>query len=101
MVLAAAAVCCRTCRAATLTDQQRPALTLEDDRVYVAFGGLLGDRGPYRGSVVGIRSAAAARRSPTWCLRRARVPSGAPRARWPALEDFPQQPAPGGRTIVL
>ena len=35
-------------------DQQRPALTLEDGRVYVAFGGLAGDCGPYRGSVVGI-----------------------------------------------
>jgi NADPH:quinone reductase-like Zn-dependent oxidoreductase len=38
MVLATAAVCCRTCRAATSTDQQRPALTLEDDRAYVAVG---------------------------------------------------------------
>ncbi len=35
-------------------DQQRPALTIEDGRVYVAFGGLDGDCGPYRGSVVGI-----------------------------------------------
>jgi len=35
-------------------DQQRPALTIEDGRVYVAFGGLYGDCGPYRGSVVGI-----------------------------------------------
>ncbi len=35
-------------------DQQRPALTIEDGRVYVAFGGLEGDCGPYRGSVVGI-----------------------------------------------
>jgi polyvinyl alcohol dehydrogenase (cytochrome) len=33
-------------------DQQRPALTLLDGRVYVAFGGLEGDCGPYRGSVV-------------------------------------------------
>ena len=35
-------------------DQQRPALTIGDGRVYVAFGGLYGDCGPYRGSVVGI-----------------------------------------------
>src|SRR5690349_22700091 len=35
-------------------DQQRPALTLQDGRVYVAFGGLAGDCGPYRGSVVGV-----------------------------------------------
>jgi outer membrane protein assembly factor BamB len=35
-------------------DQQRPGLTIEDGRVYVAFGGLYGDCGPYRGSVVGI-----------------------------------------------
>jgi outer membrane protein assembly factor BamB len=36
-------------------DQQRPALAIEDGRVYVAFGGLYGDCGPYRGSVVGVR----------------------------------------------
>jgi len=35
-------------------DQQRPALTIGAGRVYVAFGGLYGDCGPYRGSVVGI-----------------------------------------------
>jgi outer membrane protein assembly factor BamB len=35
-------------------DQQRPALTIAGGRVYVAFGGLYGDCGPYRGSVVGI-----------------------------------------------
>ena len=35
-------------------DQQRPGLTIEDGRVYVAFGGLYGDCGPYRGSVVGV-----------------------------------------------
>jgi polyvinyl alcohol dehydrogenase (cytochrome) len=35
-------------------DQQRPALTIEHGRVYVAFGGLYGDCGPYRGSVVGV-----------------------------------------------
>ena len=35
-------------------DQQRPALTIAAGRVYVAFGGLAGDCGPYRGSVVGI-----------------------------------------------
>jgi polyvinyl alcohol dehydrogenase (cytochrome) len=35
-------------------DQQRPALTIQGGRVYVAFGGLYGDCGPYRGSVAGI-----------------------------------------------
>ncbi len=35
-------------------DQQRPALAIEDGRVYVAFGGLDGDCGPYRGSVVSV-----------------------------------------------
>ncbi len=35
-------------------DQQRPGLTIENGRVYVAFGGLEGDCGPYRGSVVGV-----------------------------------------------
>jgi polyvinyl alcohol dehydrogenase (cytochrome) len=35
-------------------DQQRAALALEDGRVYVAFGGLYGDCGPYVGSVAAI-----------------------------------------------
>ncbi|MBO0809842.1 MAG: PQQ-binding-like beta-propeller repeat protein, partial [Actinobacteria bacterium] len=35
-------------------DQQRAALALARGRVYVAFGGLFGDCGPYRGSVVGV-----------------------------------------------
>jgi len=35
-------------------DQQRAALALDQGRVYVAFGGLDGDCGPYRGSVTGI-----------------------------------------------
>jgi outer membrane protein assembly factor BamB len=35
-------------------DQQRPGLTLVDDRIYVAFGGLLGDCGRYAGSVVSV-----------------------------------------------
>ncbi|MBO0771505.1 MAG: PQQ-binding-like beta-propeller repeat protein [Actinobacteria bacterium] len=35
-------------------DQQRSALALARGRVYAAFGGLFGDCGPYRGSVVGI-----------------------------------------------
>jgi outer membrane protein assembly factor BamB len=34
-------------------DQQRAALALAGGRVYIAFGGLFGDCGPYRGSVVG------------------------------------------------
>jgi outer membrane protein assembly factor BamB len=35
-------------------DQQRPALTIAAGRVYVAFGGLEGDCGPYTGSVIGV-----------------------------------------------
>lgn len=35
-------------------DQQRPGLVIEDGRVYVGFGGLYGDCGQYRGSVVGV-----------------------------------------------
>jgi outer membrane protein assembly factor BamB len=35
-------------------DQQRAALALDQGRVYVAFGGLTGDCGPYQGSVNGI-----------------------------------------------
>ena len=34
-------------------DQQRAALAIDLGRVYVAFGGLFGDCGPYRGSVAG------------------------------------------------
>ena len=34
-------------------DQQRAALAVAGGRVYIAFGGLEGDCGPYRGSVVG------------------------------------------------
>jgi outer membrane protein assembly factor BamB len=37
-----------------LYDQQRPALAVAAGRVYVAFGGLDGDCGPYIGSVVGV-----------------------------------------------
>lgn len=35
-------------------DQQRPGLTIDDGRVYVAFGGLAGDCGQYRGTLVGV-----------------------------------------------
>jgi outer membrane protein assembly factor BamB len=35
-------------------DQQRSALTIEDGRVYVGFGGLYGDCGQYKGSLVGV-----------------------------------------------
>ena len=35
-------------------DQQRAALALDQGRVYVAFGGLEGDCGPYQGSVNGV-----------------------------------------------
>ena len=37
-----------------LATQQRPALTLHDGRVYIAFGGLEGDCGQYIGSVVSV-----------------------------------------------
>ena len=40
-------------------DQQRPALTIEDGRVYTTFGGLDGDCGPYVGSVVGVPASGA------------------------------------------
>jgi polyvinyl alcohol dehydrogenase (cytochrome) len=35
-------------------DQQRPALTITGGRVYVMFGGLAGDCGPYKGSIVSV-----------------------------------------------
>jgi hypothetical protein len=35
-------------------DQQRPALTIANGRVYVAWGGLDGDCGTYRGGVLGV-----------------------------------------------
>jgi hypothetical protein len=35
-------------------NQQRPALAIDDGRVYAAFGGLAGDCGPYIGGVVGV-----------------------------------------------
>ena len=35
-------------------DQQRAALLLNRGRVYVAFGGLFGDCGPYQGSINGV-----------------------------------------------
>jgi outer membrane protein assembly factor BamB len=35
-------------------DQQRPGLTITAGRVYVAFGGLAGDCGQYRGTLVGV-----------------------------------------------
>ena len=33
-------------------NQQRPALAIDDGRVYATFGGLAGDCGPYQGSIV-------------------------------------------------
>jgi len=39
-------------------EQQRGALTLANGRVYVAFGGLYGDCGPYKGAVVARPTAA-------------------------------------------
>ncbi len=38
------------------THQLRSALTLANDRVYVAYGGLFGDCGDYHGWVVGVRA---------------------------------------------
>ncbi len=40
-----------------IAQQQRPALALTPDYVYVAFGGLYGDCGPYHGYVVAVRRA--------------------------------------------
>ena len=37
-----------------LVEQQRSALSLVNGRVYVPFGGLFGDCGPYKGSVVSL-----------------------------------------------
>ncbi len=37
-----------------LVEQQRSALTLANGRVYVAYGGLFGDCGPYKGAVVSL-----------------------------------------------
>jgi polyvinyl alcohol dehydrogenase (cytochrome) len=39
---------------APVYDQQRAALTFEDGRVYVPFGGLYGDCGTYVGSIIGV-----------------------------------------------
>ncbi|MEP6526873.1 MAG: PQQ-binding-like beta-propeller repeat protein [Nocardioidaceae bacterium] len=39
-----------------MTQQQRSALTLSNDHVYVSFGGLFGDCGSYHGWVAGIRT---------------------------------------------
>ena len=39
--------------------QQRAALTLANGNVYVPYGGLLGDCGPYRGSIVGASTTSA------------------------------------------
>jgi outer membrane protein assembly factor BamB len=37
-----------------LHEQQRAALTITNERVYVAYGGLFGDCGPYKGAVVSL-----------------------------------------------
>jgi outer membrane protein assembly factor BamB len=37
-----------------LHEQQRSALTIANGRVYIAYGGLFGDCGPYKGAVVGF-----------------------------------------------
>jgi polyvinyl alcohol dehydrogenase (cytochrome) len=34
--------------------QQRPALAIDDGRVYISFGGLAGDCGPHVGTIVGV-----------------------------------------------
>jgi outer membrane protein assembly factor BamB len=39
-----------------MTQQQRSALSLSNDHVYVSFGGLFGDCGQYHGWVAGIRT---------------------------------------------
>src|SRR5262249_55611401 len=57
-------------------DQQWSALTVEHGRVYVAFGGLFGDCGPYRARSWASRPRAPVRPSPTWCRPRATAASG-------------------------
>ncbi len=47
-------------------DQQRGALALTDDHVYVVFGGHYGDCGPYIGSVVGVPASG---HGPIWSYR--------------------------------
>lgn len=39
-----------------ITQQQRSALTLSNDHVYVSYGGLFGDCGDYHGWVAGVRT---------------------------------------------
>ncbi len=46
-----------------IAHQQRSALTVLNGRVYVAYGGLFGDCGPYIGSVVSVTTAGASPRS--------------------------------------
>lgn len=57
--------------------QQRSALTLANGRVYVAYGGLFGDCGPYRGTVV-----AASATSPDAPLAIYRVPANREAGIW-------------------
>jgi outer membrane protein assembly factor BamB len=64
-------------------NQQRPALAIDDGRVYATFGGLSGDCGPYQGSVV---SAPLAGNGP---LARWQVPTSREGAIW----------APGGPVV--
>ncbi|HZD79670.1 MAG TPA: PQQ-binding-like beta-propeller repeat protein [Actinomycetota bacterium] len=67
-----------------LVEQQRPALTISDGRVYVAYGGLFGDCGEYHGAVVGSAL------DGSGSLISYRVPSGRAAGIW----------APPGPTVV-
>ena len=66
-----------------LVQQERGALTLADGRVYVPYGGLFGDCGPYHGFVIGVSTDG---RGP---LRSYRVPTGRAGGIW----------APSGLTV--
>lgn len=57
--------------------QQRSALTLANGRVYVAYGGLLGDCGAYRGTVVAVSAS-----DPAGDLRFYRVPANREAGIW-------------------
>jgi outer membrane protein assembly factor BamB len=59
-----------------VTEQQRAALVLAGGRVYVAFGGLFGDCGPYHGWVVGVAA------NGSGPLLDVRVPSGREAGIW-------------------
>ena len=88
--------------------QQRPALAIDNGRVYISFGGLAGDCGPHVGTIVGVplsgKGALVSWHTPTirdgaiWVLA-ARSSAhtetcGSPLARGPSLHRVPATTAP-------